>query len=333
MRPAPVDRNSVIAFRLRAQHLHHRLPGTSLHRAVLCGLPDGAPRSALLSLHARAAGVHADTWADSAFTQVWGPRGAVYLVPVADVAVFTLGLLPRDERKQRAAQEAADAVRAAVGRRQVRKRDVLAAVGDRVDRLILACATGRIRIRWDGRDTLVSAATPPRTDPERARVELLRRFLGALGPSTAEGFAAWTGLSVTDARATVAALSAELTEVTVAHGTRLVLRADHDRLVGAREVAGVRLLPPGDPFLLGADRELLVPAAAHRRAVWPAGTVQPGALLADGELLGTWRRRGHRVEISPWAEVDERVRTAAEREAAGFPLDLARDVTVSWARV
>ncbi|MEV0156944.1 crosslink repair DNA glycosylase YcaQ family protein [Micromonospora sp. NPDC050686] len=332
MAPAAVGRDGVTAFRLRAQHLQRRLPAASHHRAAARGLQDGAPRSALLSLHARADGVGPDTWADSAFTQVWGPRGAVCLVPVEDVAVFTLGLLPRNERRQRSAQEAADAVRAAVGDRQVRKREVLTAVGNRVDRLILACATGQIRIRWDGRDTLVSAAEAPRADPDEARVELLRRFLGGLGPSTADGFAAWTGLSVTDARTTFAALADELTEVTVAHGTRMVLSSDHDSLVGATDAAGVRLLPPGDPYLLAPDRELLVPEAAHRTAVWPAGTVQPGALLADGELLGTWRRRGHQVGITTWAEVDERVRTAAEREAAGFPLGLNRDIAVTWAR-
>ncbi|WP_158566415.1 DNA glycosylase AlkZ-like family protein [Micromonospora craterilacus] len=328
---ASVRREDVIGFRVRAQHLHRRLPATSRHRAARCGLPDGAPRSAVLSLHARAGGVGPDDWDDPAFTQVWGPRGAVYVVAEADVAVFTLGLLPTDGRKRQAAYEAADAVRDAVGSRDVRKRDVLGAVGNRVERLLLACTTGRLRVRWDGRDTLVRVTDPPQVDPDEARRELLRRFLGALGPATVQGFARWAGLSIVDSRESWRALTDELVEVTVAgQGGPAILDADRAALIDAPQAGGVRLLPPGDPYLLAADRELLVPVAAHRRAIWPAGTVQPGALFVGGELCGTWRRRGHRVEISTWAEVDDAVRAAAEREAGGFPLALDRDIAVTW---
>ncbi len=333
MGTASVRRDEVIAFRLRAQHLHRRLPAGSLHRAARCGLADGAPRSAVLSLHARAGGVGPGAWDDPAFTQVWGPRGAVYVVAEADIAVFTLGLLPAEDRQRQAAYEAADAVRDAVGSRRVRKREVLGAVGNRVERLLLACTTGRLRVRWDGRDTLVWVTDPPQVDPAEARQELLRRFLGALGPATAQGFARWTGLSVGDARESWRTLADELTEVTVAgQGGPAILDADRAALVDAHQAGGVRLLPSGDSYLLAADRELLVPVAAHRAAIWPAGTGQPGALLVDGELRGTWRRRGHQVEISTWAEVDDPVRVAAEREAGGFPLALDRDIAVTWVR-
>jgi len=305
----------VVTARLAAQHLDRRLPASARGRAARYGLQDGSPRSAVLSLYARAAGTTADAWEDPAFVQVWGPRAAVWVVPAADVAVFTLGLLPRDEALREAAEQDADLLAAALGADRVRKRAALDAVGGRVDRLLRAAPTGRVRIRWDGRDTLVWTVPPPPVDPDAARAELLRRFLAALGPATATGFATWAGLTPADARATW--------EVVADEPARNP--APHDA-----PARGVRLLPPGDLFLQAPDRDLLVPDAARRAAVWPRGTPQPGALLVDGELAGTWRRRGHRLEVAAFDHPSEETRRAAEEEAAGFPLDLARPVEVRW---
>ena len=158
---------------------------------------------------------------------------------------------------------------------------------------------------------------PPSVDPDAARAELLRRFLAALGPATATGFATWAGLTPADARATW--------EVVAEPPARNP--APHDA-----PVLGVRLLPPGDLFLQAPDRDLLVPDAARRAAVWPWGTPQPGALLVDGELAGTWRRRGHRLEVAAFDHPSEETRRAAEEEAAGFPLGLARPIEVRWTR-
>lgn len=62
--------------------------------AARAGLQDSSPRSALLSLHARVEGIQPDAWRDPILAQVFGPRGAIYVVPRSDVGVFTLGLLP-----------------------------------------------------------------------------------------------------------------------------------------------------------------------------------------------------------------------------------------------
>ena len=271
----------------------------------------------MLSLYARVAGTTADAWEDPAFVQVWGPRGAVWVVPAADVAVFTLGLLPRDEALREAAEQDADLLAAALGADRVRKREALDVVGGRLDRLLRAAPTGRVRIRWDGRDTLVWTVPPPSVDPDAARAELLRRFLAALGPATATGFATWAGLAPADARLTWDRVAAQPARTPAPHDAPAL---------------GVRLLPPGDLFLQAPDRDLLVPDAARRAAVWPLGSPQPGALLVDGELVGTWRRRGHRVEVAAFDHPTEETRRATEEEAAGFPLDLARPVEVRWTR-
>src|SRR5439155_1469291 len=71
-------------------------PSGRLVDAAFAGLQDSAPRSAVLALHARVKDVSASAWRDPRFVQVWGPRGAVYVVPSRDVAVFTLGRSPRN---------------------------------------------------------------------------------------------------------------------------------------------------------------------------------------------------------------------------------------------
>ena len=305
----------MVTARLAAQHLDRRLPASARGRAARYGLQDGSPRSAVLSLYARAAGTTADAWEDPAFVQVWGPRGAVWVVPAADVAVFTLGLLPRDEALREAAEQDADLLAAALGADRVRKRAALDAVGGRVDRLLRAAPTGRLRIRWDGRDTLVWAVSAAVRRPRRGA----RRAAASLpGRARARDRHRLRDLGGPDAGRRAGDLGG---------GGR---RAGPDPAPHDAPARGVRLLPPGDLFLQAPDRDLLVPDAARRAAVWPRGTPQPGALLVDGELAGTWRRRGDRLEVAAFDHPSEETRRAAEEEAAGFPLDLARPVEVRW---
>ena len=71
-----LSRGQILAFRRRVGALDERLsPGpASLRRAAWAGLQDSAPRSALLSIHARVERTEPDTGEDPSLVQVWGPR-------------------------------------------------------------------------------------------------------------------------------------------------------------------------------------------------------------------------------------------------------------------
>src|SRR5256885_13441100 len=109
-----IKREKVLAFRQRATFLHRRLPPGRLVDAAFAGLQDSAPRSAVLALHARVKDVSPSAWRDPRFVQVWGPRGAVYVVPSRDVAVFTLGRSPRNPGFKTAGGSAAQKTRRAL---------------------------------------------------------------------------------------------------------------------------------------------------------------------------------------------------------------------------
>src|SRR3989442_5160646 len=115
-----ITRKNVLSFRQRATYLHRRLSPGRLVDAAFAGLQDSSPRSAVLALHARVRDVPPSAWKDPRFVQVWGPRGAVYVVPSQDLAVFTLGRIPRNPllgaEVKAAAAQAKGAFRAPLGR-------------------------------------------------------------------------------------------------------------------------------------------------------------------------------------------------------------------------
>lgn len=96
--------------------------------------------------------------------------------------------------------------------------------------------------------------------------------------------------------------------------------------------APARLLPSGDAYFLlqGADRELLVPDADRRGALWTS-RVWPGALLVAGEIAGTWRRGNEVVTIQTWRRLSRAARAAVEAEAESLPLPgLRGPIVARW---
>lgn len=167
---------------------------------------------------------------------------------------------------------------------------------------------------WLGRE--VPALGSP--GAREAGRDLLRRFLRCYGPATPGDFAGWVGIGAADARQRFAELADELRDVSWDGGTGSIRRDDVDALGTARPPSGVRLLPPGDPFLLARDRATLIPDRSRRPAVWPA-LGAPGALVVDGEIVGTWRsqKKGTalRVQVSYFARPVPPAEVEVEREA------------------
>jgi hypothetical protein len=163
-------------------------------------------------------------------------------------------------------------------------------------RLCLAGRVGRQPVfartdQWAGWDA---------PDRSAAGAELVRRYLTAYGPSTRRHFAQWAGLGTAHANALWTSVIEELTEVRI-DGTApaWLLTRDLAALQDPPPAPGIRLLAPGDPLLVGRDRETLIPDPAVRKRLFPA-LAGPGLVLDDGEPVALWRGRkqGTRLAMS-----------------------------------
>jgi hypothetical protein len=326
--PAPLrlTRAQVLAFRGASQSLDRRRPPgpESLRRAAWAGLQDSMPRAALLSLHARVQGVTAASWEGPPLVQLWGPRYNAYVVAEQDAAIFTLGRLPEGGATRRRAEALADRMAQALDGRRLLHGDVARTLGAPPNDLKYATLTGRVRMRWDGARQVTLWMVPrPAMDGPDARRELARRFLHVFGPSTADAFARWVGLPPGLAAATFGALGRALLPVRTPIGEEVALASDEALLRRSPDApTGVRLLPSGDTWFLhhrADERALLVEDARLRAQLWTS-RVWPGALLVNGEIVGTWRRPATGVVIEAWRPLRRAEQAAVEAEVAGLPL-------------
>ena len=247
----------------------------------------------------------------------------MFVVAARDLGVFSLGTLPDDAKGLRRAEDLAARLHACLGGARMTYGEAGRMLGVHPNSLRYAAATGTVLIRWEGaRLPTVWTVPRPELDAREARLELARRYLHVYGPATPDAFARWAGIGPRQGVAAFEALHRSLIPVDTPIGEAWILTRDEPTFrVPARPAAPARLLPSGDPYLLlqGSDRELLIPNAARRRALWTP-RVWPGGLLVDGEIVGTWRRAGATMTVTPWRRLSHAERHAVETEVESLPL-------------
>jgi hypothetical protein len=250
-----------------------------------------------------------------------------------DLALFTLGRLPEEPKARQRAEDIADRLQSVIGDERVDVREAARLVGLHHNALRYAAPTGRFLIYWDGaRRPLIWAVPAPSIDPSEARVDLARRYLHVFGPGTPDAFASWAGMRPKAARDAFEGLERDLIHVQTPIGEASILASDEAAIQTADGATATRLLPSGDTYFLvqGGERELLVPEVGGRNKLWTS-RVWPGAVLHDGEIVGTWRRSEHKLRIYLWRPVDRAGREAIEGEAMSLPLPgVERPITVTW---
>ena len=310
-----VDRRLAVAYRLAVNDLASRLPAGSYPAAARHALQDSAPRSALVSLHARVDACEPTAWEDEALIQTYSPRAAVHVLPAADWALFTVGRLPLDPDARRYIETEADRAVAALDGQEVRGNALPRDVDVRA-----ACASGRIAVRWDARLTWYRAMPAPDVDLAETRRELCRRHVHAYGPTTPEAFAWWAGLAIPDGHEVWRSVRPELVELDLEGHPAWILAADEDALRSSAPPHGVRLLPAEELRLFGADRYGLF-GGPMRKVDWStADTHHPHPLIVDGVPAGVWGRKGGQVTVKPRGRLSDDVHALVEAEALRMPI-------------
>lgn len=136
-----------------------------------------------------------------------------------------------------------------------------------------------------------------RMSTDVARSVLVRRFLRAMGPAAPANLAAWLGITSTAAKRWWQLIAEDLVPVSLEGATRHVHHGDLDLLTSPLSLPPPRLLTAYDPLTELADRRWLVPDPTRRQQVW-SPTANPGVVLIDGEISGTWRQRTARGQLT-----------------------------------
>jgi Winged helix DNA-binding domain len=256
-------------------------------------------------------------------------RGTIHLVSLADYAVFGAAVGPppwlRPEAAA-AADELHDTIRAfgSVPRTRAEVEELLVREHGLSGELAPALWYG---LRTRGRLTHAPETglwKPPRTttyvtiphepaEPDGARVELVRRYLGAFGPASRADVAEWSGLRVRDLEPALETLE-PLRRFRDERGREL-LDLPRAPLPSGDTPAPVRFLPRFDNLVLSHDDRTRVIADVHRGAVIEGGMVQ-ATYLVDGFVAGVWRVERGRVVLEPFAPLPLASRRELEAEGA-----------------
>jgi hypothetical protein len=145
--------------------------------------------------------------------------------------------------------------------------------------------------------------------------EAVRRFLGFYGPATPGDFADWAGLAKPHADRLWDAAAGDLVEGRVGKGEGWLISADANALESPPAAEGIRLIPPGDPYLQKPNRSLLAPDPELRKRLFRP-VASPGAVLRDGRLRGLWRVKMQRGKAELTVETLGRLRRADLEEEA-----------------
>ncbi|SDI15946.1 Winged helix DNA-binding domain-containing protein [Actinokineospora alba] len=346
-----VDRTRVLAYRIAAHGLHRDTERGADLRVLDLGIQDAGASSPRVAMAARLPG-GADL-DDPALGTVWTFRGAPHVVRRAEVAGMAARLWPRSDADAiarlsgagvvfkkagipglTAFTAGAEAMRAVVDREKTRG-EVSTEVTARLPAeysydcrtcqathvygslfQLVGLAAG-VEVHGQSRPTTLSPLPGRHRVPKKTAGAgpLITAYLQLHGPAGKAEAAAF----LETIRAEAAAMWPDgLSEVTVDGRTAYL---PEDALAALRDAPDprlVRLLPPFDPLLQARDRDLLVPDAGRRKELWrPIGN--PGAVLADGEIVGAWRTKATArkitITVTPFQRLIKTVTAAIEAEA------------------
>jgi len=311
---------------------HHLLERTDdIVRAVrdIGGVQAQLPSAAEWSIGARVDGitaedVRAELYERKRLLKMYTLRGTLHLVPSDEAAMWAAATRPVDD-----SDELVDAIDRALRGQCLTRTQLAEAVGD--ERLLSqwgdfvspAATRGVLcfgkpqgsKVTFVHRDDW--GVPWKRHARATAQREAARRYLYAYGPAAPKDFARWMHIEPAEATAAFDGLADD---------------NDEGEVPPAGPTA-VRLLPQYDAYILGAfPRDKVVPAEAKPRiSTYGKGRWEgPAALplvVVDGVVAGMWARKGLKVTVEPFVDIDQTL-LEAEVERLGAFLNRQASLTV-----
>lgn len=203
-----------------------------------------------------------------------------------------------------------------------------ASVGSRI--VLVLAAEGRIarsrplgswistQYRWASMSSWLGEQAPRPMPVDEARAQLAARWLRAFGPATGADFKWWTGWTVRETRAALAAAGA--VEVALDGGVVAFVHPD-DAAPVPRPDPWVALLPALDPTPMGwQQRDWYL--GPHKAALFDTnGNIGP-TIWVDGRIAGGWAQRKD-------GAIATRLLEEVEREASAA-IDVEADALGTW---
>ena len=164
---------------------------------------------------------------------------------------------------------------------------------------------------------------------EEALAKLAVRYFSSHGPAALPDFAWWGGLTLTDARAGMAAARPGLVSQTI--DEREYWSAGKSTATIEESTHGFHLLPGFDEYLIGYTDRGAVLQGEYAARIIPGGNgiFQP-MIVSGGQVVGTWKRKIKKdtVEITlipftPLAVPQETMHAAAQRYSRFLGLQLS----------
>jgi hypothetical protein len=338
-----LDAERILAFRLARSGLADRDRG--LVDAAACPASDFSRDAALLALAARSDAVTREAYDEAVdageLVVGYAIRAAIHALAPADHALYGRALIATDDRElatqmgqqikrlskekgfapTTALAEVTAATQEALSDRPLDRNELHEELRQRVSEdlmpwcegcqshhvapMLWRYATVQAGARLDAQRRYTLAAQDDAPTPSDA----VRRFLHFYGPAGPADFAEWAGVAKPHGQRLWDEVELQETDA------GWILPEDAQALESPPTTEGIRLLPPGDPYLQKANRALLTPdPALAKRMFRPIAS--PGAVLRDGRVAGLWRGRAKGRKLDVEVEELERLpRPQLEAEA------------------
>jgi hypothetical protein len=326
--------------------------------------------SAELTLWARVEGLHPEAvqhalWQERSLVKTWAMRGTLHLLPSSELglwqSVFNVdrylkpfwlryfGVTGQDmeqlingiaealdghllTREELAAEVSRITGSAALGGKIRQSWGTMLKPAAFLGHLCFAPSSGQ-NVRFTRPDSWVRNLS--RVDAAAALPEITRRYLTAYGPATLEDFRHWLGISAVRAKALIASLGGDLTEVDVEGTKAWMLARDVSKAMRAAPSRSVRLLPAFDQYVVASSLHVrnLLPGDFKKAIFRPQGWISP-VLLVNGRMDGVWRheKKGNRLEvrIEPFVRLPTWTKRAAGEEAEQLAEFLGGALELKW---